>query len=192
MNTSTYEALESLERCWEESTSPEERERLLLAMDALRFVLSTGQTQDFKEYRESLEADAPPLVIAAFDTREEADAWLKSQPRPPHQAYVLLGGEYHVVMYAAELNRRRLVPHPVLKFYLAEMIQDGVPASVATFATREEAQTWLEQRASPPLQVFITVAGEPHLVVYHHRVRLRAMYPLSMAAKVEPRTAARN
>lgn len=185
MGTNPFEALEFLGRRWEETPSPEEKERLLLAMDALRFVSATGQTYDFQAYRESLEAQAPPLVVATFDTREAADAWLKATPRPPHHAYVLIAGEYHIVMYIPELNHRRLISHPVLEFYLADMIQEGLPAPVATFKTHEEAQAWLDHQPEPPRQVFITIAGDYHLAVYHHRVNLRAMYPISMAAKSE-------
>ncbi len=181
----SLEALELLGRRWEETSSPEEKERLLLAMDALRFVSATGQTYDLEDYRKSLEAQAPPLVVATFDTREAADAWLKATPRPPHHAYVLIAGEYHIVMYIPELNHRRLISHPVLEFYLADMIREGIPAPVATFKTREEAQAWLDHQPEPPRQVFITIAGDYHLVVYHHRVNLRTMYPISIAAKLE-------
>jgi hypothetical protein len=192
MNTSPIEALESLGRRREETSSSEEKERLLLAMDALRFVSATGQTYDLEDYRKSLEAQAPPLVVATFDTREAAESWLKANPRPPHHAYVLVAGEYHVVMYVPELNHRRLISHPVLEFYLADMIQEGIPTPVATFKTHEEAQTWIDHQPEPPRQVFITIAGDAYLVVYHHRVNLRTMYPISMAAKLEQKDMAGN
>ena len=35
----------------------------------------------------------------------------------------------------------------------------------------------------PPQQVFIQVAGEPYLAAYHHRINLRVLYPLALAAK---------
>ena len=179
----SLETLEMLGRLWEEAASPEEKARLLFAMDALRFVAATGQTHDLDAYRESLEAEAPPLVVAAFDTREAADHWLNTHPHPPHQAYVLVAGEYHVVMSFPDHPRRRLISHPVLEFYLADMLGKGTPSPVAAFETRAQAQTWLDQQPAPPRQVFIAIAGEPHLVVYHHRVGLRAMYPVSRAAK---------
>ncbi|WP_095991410.1 head protein [Cystobacter fuscus] len=188
----SLEALELLGRRWEEASSPEEKERLLLAMDALRFVSATGQTYDLEDYRKSLEAQAPPLVVATFDTREAADDWLKASPRPPYHAYVLIAGEYHIVMYIPEMNHRRLISHPVLEFYLADMIREGLPAPVATFKTHEEAQAWIDHQPEPPRQVFITIAGDYYLAVYHHRVNLRAMYPISMAAKSEKNDLAEN
>ncbi len=154
-----------------------------MAVDALRFIAATGQSADFEDYRKSLDANAPPLVSVSFQTREEAEAWLNAHPRPPDQAYVLIAGEYHIVMYASERNRRSLLRHPALEFYLEEMTRGGLPAPTASFQTREEAEAWLALQPEPPRQVFITIASEYHLVAYHHRINLRAIYPVVLAAK---------
>lgn len=185
MGDLSLEVQELLGRLREEPRSTEEKERLLVAMDALKFIAATGQSYDFEAYRKSLDANAPPLVIASFNTRGEADAWLSGHPNPPHHAYVLIGGEYHVVMYVPELNHRRLISHPVLEFYLADMIREGLPAPIATFNTHAEADAWLHTQPEPPRQVFILIEGKYHLVVYHHRIDLRAIYPISMAARPE-------
>lgn len=181
----SLEAQEFLGRLREELPSSEDKDRLLAAMDALKFIAATGQSYDFEDYRKSLDDQAPPLVIASFSTRGEADAWLNNHPRPPHHAYVLIAGEYHVVMYIPEANHRRLISHPVLEFYLADMIRGGVPTPAARFNTHEEARAWLRGQPEPPRQVFIQIAGEDHLAVYHHRVNLREIYPISRAAKLE-------
>lgn len=174
---------ELLGRLREGTSSPEEKERLLMAMDALQFISSMGLARDFEAYREDLEANGPPLVIAAFDTREEADAWLKHHPNPPAQAYVLIAGEYHIVMFIPDINHRRLVFQHILEYYLEQLVHDGLPAPVATFATREEAEAWLHAQPEPPRQVLIRIGGEDYLAAYHHRVNLRALYPVSRAAK---------
>jgi hypothetical protein len=49
--------------------------------------------------------------------------------------------------------------------------------------TQEEATEWLHSQPEPPRQVFIQIAGEAHLAVYHEKINLRAIYPLSRAAK---------
>jgi hypothetical protein len=183
METSSLDAQELLGRLWEETQSPEDKEKLRMAVDALRFIASTGQSRDFQDYRKSLDVSAPPLVIASFNTREDAEAWLTDHPRPPDQAYVLVAGEYHIVMYFPERNHRRLIRHPALEFYLEEMTRERLPAPVASFPTREEAEAWLARQPEPPHQVFITIAGEYHLVAYHHRINLRTIYPISLAAK---------
>lgn len=182
----SLEVQELLGRLHDETRSPEEKERFQVAMDALSFIYSAGQSYDFVDYRKSLDAQAPPLVVAIFNAREEADVWLRDSHRPPHGAYVLIAGEYHIVMYFPEIKHRHLVSHPVLEFYLRDMIEDGIPPPVATFATHEEARAWVDSQPEPPRQVFIQIAGEYHLVAYHHRVNLRAIYPLSRAAKPSP------
>ncbi|WP_224372629.1 hypothetical protein, partial [Hyalangium versicolor] len=125
----------------------------------------------------------PPLVIAAFNTREEADAWMRDHPDPPHHANILISGEYFLTAYAADANHRALLHDPVLEFYLRDMIHEGLPAPVAVFNTLEEANTWLKSQPEPPRQVFIMIAGEYYLAVYHYKIKLRALYPISKAAK---------
>lgn len=180
----SLDALEFLGQLLEQTGSAPDKERLRVAMDALRFIAATGQSYDFLDYRKSLNDRAPPLVVAAFNTQAEAEAWLHAHPSPPHHAYVLIEGSYHVVMYVPELNHRKLIAHPVLEFYLADMIREGLPAPAAVFETHEEARSWLAAQPDPPRQVFIQISGEPHLVAYHPRIHLRAIYPISMAAKL--------
>lgn len=177
------EALALLGRLGEEAQSPEEKARFFLAFDAIRFISDTGQAYGFEKYREYCAADGPPLVIAAFTTREEANSWLESQTEPPHQANVLIEGKYFVAVHIPASNHRAFLRDTMLEWYLADMIAEGLPPPVATFSTYEEANTWLHGQPEPPRQVFITIAGEYHLAVYHYKVNLRALYPISMAAK---------
>ncbi len=155
----------------------------MVAIEALWYISRTGQSYDFEDYRKSLGDNSPPLVVAAFRTREEAEAWLKNRRNAPYQGNVLVGGEYHYAMYDRERDRHYLAPIPVLEYYLEDMISDGLPAPVARFDTREEAESWLHSQPEPPRQVFITVAGEYFLAAYHYRVNIRALYPISRAAK---------
>jgi hypothetical protein len=171
-----------LGRLWEESTSEEDKEYLSTAMDALDFISQSGQFHDFEAYRESIKDDAPPLVIATFDTKEHAEAWLKSHPNPPGGAKVLIDGEYHHVFCDDALKHRHLPRGRSLEYYLREMIDDGLSPPVATFDTLEQARAWVDSQPEPPRQVVITIAGEPHLVAYHYKIGLRAIYPLSRAA----------
>ncbi|WP_434384977.1 hypothetical protein [Melittangium boletus] len=111
---------------------------------------------------------------------------MKHHPHPPHQAYALVSGEYHVVMDLPELQHRRLVSHPVLEFYLADRVRAGLPPPAATFRTHEEAQAWLDAQPEAPRQVVIQIAGEDHLAVYHHRVGVRALYALPRSEGLPP------
>jgi hypothetical protein len=165
--------------------SKEQQEVLDLIFDALLFIDSTGQLYAFEDYRKHLRSDDPPRVVAAFDTREEAEAWLKEHADPPSSAYVLIADRYHQLVYNRDLNHRRIFPHPGFEYYLGGRIQAGLPPPVASFSTREEAEAWFKNEAAPPKQALIMIAGEPHLAVYHPNISHRSLYPCSMAAEVE-------
>jgi hypothetical protein len=172
-----------LGKCSEGTSSPEDKERFLVAIDAIDYLMKIGQAHGLEEYRKDCAVNGPPLAIAAFNTREEAETWMKNHPDPPHHANILIAGEYFLTAYAPDINLRAILQNPTLEFYLEEMIHGGLPPPVATFATYEEATTWLHSQPEPPRQVFITIAGEYYLAVYHYKVNLRALYPISMAAK---------
>ncbi|ADO68926.1 hypothetical protein [Stigmatella aurantiaca] len=170
-------------RLGEKAASLEEKEQLLIALDALSFISDTGRTPGFEEYHKNRSDSAPPLVIATFNTREEADAWMENHPDPPQQAHVLIAGQYFLTASIPDIHHRALLHTPVLAWYLEAMIREGLPAPAAAFHTHEEATHWLNTQAEPPRQVFITIAGEYHLAVYHYKINLRALYPISLAAK---------
>jgi hypothetical protein len=163
----------------------EQQEVLDVIFDALLFIDSTGQLYAFEDYRRHLASDDPPPVVAAFDTLEEGKSWLKEHPDPPSSAYVLVADQYHYLVYNRELNHRRVFPHPVLEYYLGGRISDGLPPPVASFATRQEAEAWLENEAALPRQAVIYIANEPHLAVYHSNINHRSIYPFSMGIEVD-------
>jgi hypothetical protein len=166
----------------EEESSPEKKEKLLVAIDAIRFIAASGQSYDFEDYRKSLDANAPPLVIAAFKTLDEAQAWLTTSPKPPLGAQVLVANAYYRVIYVRETQLRKLLPNPgALEHYLEEMTREGLPPPVMTFSRREEAEAWLDSQPEPPGHAFILIAGEYYLAVYHHRINLRTLYPVAKA-----------
>ncbi|MDY7231284.1 head protein [Hyalangium rubrum] len=181
----TSKAKELLAELRAKAPSEEQQELLDVLFDALLFIDSTGQLYAFEDYRQHLASNDPPRVVASFDTREEAEAWLQALPEPPSSAYVLIADRYHLLSYNRELKHRRLFPHPVLEYFLGARIRDGLPPPVASFATKQEAEAWFENEAAPPQQAVITISGEPHLAVYHPNIHHRALYPFSMAAAGE-------
>ncbi len=181
------DAVDLLGRIHEKTQSPEEQALLHAAADALRFVWAMGLTYEFVDYRESLESESPAPVVAAFKTREDADSWLANNTRPPAMAYVLIAGEYHVVAYRRESDWRTFLPHPTLEFYLEEMRREGLPPVVATFNTRDEADAWFNSQAQPPAQSVIQIGGEHYLAVYYRNIHHRALFPFSLANKLQER-----
>jgi hypothetical protein len=169
-------------------TSPQfkgHQEVLDVIFDALLFIDSTGQLYAFEDYRRYLRSDDPPRVVKAFDTREEAEAWLAEHPDPPSSAYVLVADQYYQLVYNRELNHRRVFPHPVLEYYLSGRLRDGLPPPVASFATLREAEGWFQSESAPPKQAVVMIAGEPYLAVFHPNISRRSIYPFSMAKDEE-------
>jgi hypothetical protein len=186
MNTRklTSKAKEFLSELRTNTQSQEQQEVLDLLFDALLFIDSTGQVHAFEDFRKYLASDDPPRVMASFDTREEAEAWLQKSPEPPSSAYVLIADRYQQLVYNRELNHRALFPLPVLEYYLGARLRDGLPPPVASFTTHQEAETWFKNEPAPDKQTVIFIEGEPHLAVYHPNIQHRSIYPFSMGAAV--------
>lgn len=120
-------------------------------------------------------------MVASFDTREQAERWLKSHPSPPHCAHILIVGRYHTVAYDRATNGRYLPTSLALEYYLASLKEGSVPAAVASFETRQEAEAWLRAQSAPLRPAWVRISGEVYLAVYHPNIDHRALYPLSMA-----------
>lgn len=169
------------EQLLNEPQPKEERELTLVIIDALRFIASTGQLDDFESYLQALDANEPPRVVASFDTREQAERWLSSHPSPPHCAHILIAGRYHTVAYDRATNGRYLPSSLALEYYLASLKESSAPTAVASFETLQEADAWLRAQPAPPTRAWVRISGEIYLAVYHPNVNHRALYPLSMA-----------
>lgn len=161
--------------------SAEEVAQSQAVLDAIRYIESTGQHGAFAAFQEHAGVNAPPYIVAAFDTREEADAWLANHPHPPDPGNVLIANEYHDVFHDRETNIRRLPRNRALEWYLAELEQKEHPVAVASFETREEADAWWRARAESARRAWVRIGGELHLAVYYPNIHHRALFPLSRA-----------
>ncbi|MFY0571167.1 hypothetical protein ACN28E_46065 [Archangium lansingense] len=52
----------------------------------------------------------PPVAVASFATREEAEAWLKALPEPARWAWVSIAGEPYLAVYHPNIQHRALYP----------------------------------------------------------------------------------
>lgn len=114
----TDEIAAALQRVAARTTVPEEMDAILTALLALHFILETSQVSGFEHYLSIADLDArvvkePPL--RSFDTRPEAEAWLKAHPRPPAGARVDISGRKFLVSYDRESGLRVLVRPPTLE-----------------------------------------------------------------------------
>ncbi len=181
----TRDVMDLLARIRARTQSTEEQELLAVAINAMLFITSTGQRYAFADFLQYLDSNAPPPVVAAFNSREEAETWLTRQPEPPDSTLVLIADEYHSVLYNRELNHRRLISLPVIEHHLGRLKREGLPPVAASFETREEAEAWFMSQTEPPEQSRITISGDDYLAVCHRTVNHRALYPFSMALDEE-------
>ena len=165
--------------------SPEEKELASVLIDALNFIASTGQRTAFEAFRRDALAARPPHVVASFRTREEAEAWLASHPEPPAQGHVLVAGEYYQFYYFRELNRRGLLPQFTVEMLIRQLMEEGPPATVASFGSQEEAEDWLAKQLAPPSHAFISIGRKYHLAVFHENLHHRAIHPVSIVERLE-------
>jgi hypothetical protein len=104
---------ELLVRLRASAPSAEEKELLAVACFALDFIEVTGNFYPFEAFLETWNRAGEPLpTVASFGSREDAEAWLKAHPEPPHGAYVLVEGQPHSVFHLRHLDRRLLLPAP--------------------------------------------------------------------------------
>jgi hypothetical protein len=179
------QAIRHLEQLRARVRSTPEEEALRTASDALVFIESSGQHEEFEDYLRYWRGSTLPPVVAAFQTREQADAWLERQPVPPYKARVLIGDEYHMVLATREDREWPFARMPVVAEFIERQLRKGLPPVVAVFDTREEAEAWLGSTPAPPRHAFITVNGEHHLAACWENVSHRALYPFTLAEELE-------
>jgi hypothetical protein len=165
----------------DEPDSAGEEKLIQVILDTLRFISATGQYEAFSQYLEHLEAEGPPHVVAAFTTMQEAQAWLDHHPAPPRFASILIGNDYHAVMYDRETNFRQLPRARSISYYLVDLEEKGPPVPTASFANHEEAEAWLKAQPMPARRAWVKIGSELYLAAYHPNVNHRALYPLSLA-----------
>jgi hypothetical protein len=180
-----------LEELRAQARSTPEREALRTASDALVFIESSGQHEGLDDYLGYWRGGTLPPVVAAFGTREEAEAWLARQPVPPYKARILVGGEYHLVLATREDRDGSVAPKPLVAEFIERRLRDGPSAVEAAFDTREEAEAWLAGRVNPPRHAFVSIGGAHYLAACWENVRHRALYPFTLAEELEKERQAR-
>jgi hypothetical protein len=172
-------AWQTLSRIRDTLRSEEKKKLIQVARAQLEFIASTGQCEEFHDYLKTFYRNPPP-VIARFDTRDEAESWLRNVPEPPSSAYILVGNEYLEVFYSRERGVRALRRDYALERFIEAVTSHGLPAPAASFDTHAEAAAWWKSHPAPPLCVFVQIAGEHHLAVYHKKIDYRSLHPISL------------
>lgn len=144
----------------------------------LPHIESTGQQEAFSAFQQHVEANAPPFIMAAFATRQDAEAWLANHPQPPDPANVLIANEYHDVFHNRETGIRRLPRNRALEWYLTELEQKEPPVAVASFETRGAADAWWRAQPESVRRAWVRVGGELFFAAYYPHIHHRTLFPL--------------
>jgi hypothetical protein len=135
MNEFIINTLTLLQRVEQHASTPEQLEALKNSKLTLHLILGRGESGEFAEFLKSRGQSYPPPFLS-FTTKEEADAWLRNHPAPPHGATIEAAGESYTVAYRREPDFRKLLPLPSKE----EMAQ--------LEATEEEGEA--EEEVPPP------------------------------------------
>lgn len=174
-----------LERWWARALSASDKDSLHVAIRALAYIESSGQRDALDDYLLYWRDSTLPPVIAVFQTRDEAEAWLDAQPMPPTMASVLIADSYHLVLASRERREPLFARVPIVAEFIEGTLDNGLPPAVAAFETREQAKAWHASIPEPPRHAFITIKGEHHVAAYWKNVNHRAIYPFTLADELK-------
>jgi hypothetical protein len=165
----------------EQMPDPEQARQALILVNLLNFLADTGQTADFQDFF-THRLDYAPLAIASFATREEAEAWLKGLEEPPSPARIIIGDEYYLVWYSRDDGSRDVTRDFTIEPYIEELTARGIPPSIPSFTSREEAEAWLAKHPAAPF-AFLSIAGEHYFAVHHKRLKRHTLHPVALSLR---------
>lgn len=174
----SQQAMAMLLRTLDEMAEPERKRGLLTLINLLNFIAATDQQEALARYRVDSRSGGPPPVIAFFDTREEAEAWLNQLAAPPSYGHVMIDEEYYSIWYSREDNVRALPRDYLIEHFLEAFESKPLPPPAASFDTREEAMQWLANHPASPT-VLVTIAGEYYHAVYYKKFNRHTLHSLS-------------
>lgn len=171
-------------RQWNKSASSEQRQVLELARDALFFIFDTGQRHRFDDFREGLQTGARPRFVEvpavpgpAEDSHlperlSRAEGFftkLRDEPEstPERDSIQLI---LDTLSFIAASNQ-----YSAFSEYLEHIAAGGPPYAVASFDTREEAESWLQNHPSPPDSANVLIANIYHEVVHDRATGIRRL-----------------
>jgi hypothetical protein len=99
-NSKLEDLLSSLETvAGQHSSEPEAKTTIETAALALHFIQRIGRMTDFWEYVKAFNnEEAWPKPLRSFGTRDEALAWLRTQPTLPYETVLEVAGALHNVL----------------------------------------------------------------------------------------------
>lgn len=169
------EAQEVIGRQWSQILEPERRRLLELARDALLFISDTGQKYRFEDFRNGLQAGAPLSVEETASTASsQGQVSVQERLSRTQEFFTKLldapesSGERGLIEVILDTLRFIAATGQLTAFgeYLEHVAAGGPPYVVASFATRDEAEAWLQNHPYPPASANVLIANAYHDVVY--------------------------
>ncbi|QRK13514.1 hypothetical protein JQX13_08480 [Archangium violaceum] len=130
----SFDTKEAAEAWLKRQPIPPDSANVLIA-DTYHYVIHDERTgkirlpriRDLEYYLAELKQEEPPVATASFATREEAEAWLKAQPKPARRAWVSISGEFYLAVYHPNINHRALYPLSMAEGYEVESDEPQEP-----------------------------------------------------------------
>ncbi|WNG59202.1 hypothetical protein F0U59_34095 [Archangium gephyra] len=169
-------------RRWSPDQSPEQKRILCLARDALDFIFITGQRYDFEDFfnRPDFRHPAPQGGNAELSGRMDVTKHFFEKVRDEPEL------DEEVAQSQAILDAIQYIEstgqQEAFAAFLQQVEANDPPFVVASFDTREAAQSWLANHPHPPDPASVLIANEFHDVVYDRETNLRRL-PNSRALK---------
>ena len=173
------DAQQVIGRHWKEGQPPEQARILGLARDALDFISATGQWYTFEDFRRSRASRGPSQV----DTTEDVSTKPRELMSKTESFFgkllddsVTTGEQASIQLI---LDALRFISstnqHEAFGDFIKHVESHAPPFVVASFETREEAETWLENHPSPPVFANILIGNSYHDVVYERETDFRRL-----------------
>ena len=109
MNTELIKSiLNLLQEVGRHASTPEQHEAIENARLVLYFIEGRREAGPFTDYFEKFDTE-PLRPLIAFETKDEADTWLRNHPAPPHGATIGAAGSLYTLAYLREPEHRKLL-----------------------------------------------------------------------------------
>ncbi|HLM43765.1 MAG TPA: hypothetical protein VK458_07845, partial [Myxococcaceae bacterium] len=161
----------------DEVPEPEQKQHVRVLIALLEFIADTGQTEEVEDFFSNHHHDAP-IAVARFNSRDEAEEWLKSVAEPPSPAHILIGDGYYQFWYMREGNTRGMYRDYVIEPSIEALAAKGIPPGAPSFSSRTEAEEWLKSHPASP-EAFVVIAGEDYAAVHHKRLKCHTLHPVA-------------
>lgn len=93
------------------AVTAEQHDALKNARLILYYIMGRGESDAFKDYFKTFNT-APLSPVLSFETKEEADIWLREHPAPPHGATIGAANGLYTLAYSRGLEHPETAPPP--------------------------------------------------------------------------------